>query len=149
MRSKTSKWFECTVSVSLEDESGTLKKTFEKYVVDALSFSEAESIVIDKVVSPDNEVPQVKSIVPAPYKQIFYTDSIAYPWFKVKVKYIIVDEKSGKEKGTNVVYLVQGEDISSVKASIEKELDNHAVAFVITGINNTTIVDVISYDEPF
>lgn len=144
MRSRTSYWFECTVSYEKVQENGTQKRITEKYVVEALSFTEAEKKITDELSSYVSGELRVKGIVPAQYNEIFFSVSDAeYRWFKVKVKFITIDE-SNKEKCTNVIYLVQGEDISSAKANIEKELNKSIADCNLSGISETKIIDVFT-----
>lgn len=143
MRSKTSSWFECSVSYEKVQEDGTERRITEKYVVEAFSFTEAEKQIIDELRNYVSGELTVKGIVPAQYNEIFFSDahSDGY-WFKVKVKFITLDERSNKEKYTNVVYLVQGSDISSAKAYIENILSGSMSDFDLCGINETKILDV-------
>lgn len=145
MRSKTSSWFECSVSYERTQENGTQKRITEKYVVEALSFTEAEANITNQIVNCVSGELKVKGIVPAQYSEIFFSDvaNDGY-WFKVKVKFITIDEKTYKEKHTNVVYLVQGSDISSAKANIEKELNKSMADCNLSGINETKILDVFT-----
>lgn len=145
MRSKTSSWFECTVSYEKVQENETQKRITEKYVVEALSFTEAEANITNQIVNCVSGELKVKGIVPAQYNEIFFSDAASDGyWFKVKVKFITIDEKTYKEKYTNVVYLVQGSDISSAKANIEKELNKSMADCNLSGINETKILDVFT-----
>lgn len=145
MRSKTSSWFECSVSYERTQDNGTQKRVTEKYVVEALSFTEAEANMTEEISYYVSGEMKVKGIVPAQYSEIFFSDAAndGY-WFKVKVKFITIDEKTSKEKYTNVVYLVQGSDISSAKANIEKELNKSMADCNLSGINETKILDVFT-----
>ena len=145
MRSKTSSWFECSVSYERTQDNGTQKRVTEKYVVEALSFTEAEANITEEISYYVSEEIKVKGIVPAQYSEIFFSDAAndGY-WFKVKVKFITIDEKTSKEKYTNVVYLVQGSDISSAKVNIEKELNKSMADCNLSGINETKILDVFT-----
>ena len=144
MRSKTSSWFECAVSYEKVQENGTQKKITEKYVVEAFSFTEAEKQIIDELRNYVSGELTVKGIVPAQYKEIFFSVSdVESRWFKVNVKFISLDE-SHKEKCTNVIYLVQGSGISSAKAYIENILSGSMSDFDLCGINETKILDVFT-----
>lgn len=144
MRSRTSYWFECTVSYEKVQENGTQKRITEKYVVEALSFTEAEKKITDELSSYVSGELRVKGIVPAQYNEIFFSVSDSeYRWFKVKVKFITIDE-SNKEKCTNVIYLVQGSGISSAKAYIDDILRGSMSDFDLCGITETKIIDVFT-----
>ena len=142
MRSKTSSWFECSVSYEKVQEDGTERRITEKYVVEAFSFTEAEKQIIDELKNYVSGELTVKGIVPAQYKEIFFSVSDAR-WFKVNVKFISLDE-SHKEKCTNAIYLVQGSGISSAKAYIENILSGSMSDFDLCGINETKILDVFT-----
>lgn len=145
MRSKTSSWFECAVSYEKVQENGTQKRITEKYVVEAFSFTEAEANITNQIVNCVSGELKVKGIVPAQYNEIFFSDAHSDGWwFKVKVKFITLDERSNKEKYTNVIYLVQGSDISSAKANIEAILSGSMSDFDLCGINETKILDVFT-----
>ena len=144
MRSKTSSWFECSVSYEKVQENGTERRITEKYVVEAFSFTEAEKQIIDELRNYVSGELTVKGIVPAQYKEIFFSVSdVEYRWFQVKVKFITIDE-SHKEKCTNAIYLVQGSGISSAKAYIEEILSSSMLDFDLCGINETKILDVFT-----
>lgn len=143
MRSKTSSWFECSVSYEKVQEDGTERRITEKYVVEAFSFTEAEANITNQIVNCVSGELKVKGIVPAQYNEIFFSDADSDDyWFKVKVKFITLDERSNKEKYTNVIYLVQGSDISSAKAYIENILSGSMLDFDLCGISKTKILDV-------
>lgn len=144
MRNKTSSWYECSVSYEKTMDDGNKKRVTEKYVVEALSFSEAEVVITNELVCLSEGL-EVNGIVPAPYKEVFFSDCHADTgWFKVKVKYVFLDEKNGREKFTNAVFLVQGKDITSAKSYIENELYGTMQDLAISGINETKIVDVFT-----
>ena len=137
-------WFECTVAYEKVQEDGTERRIIEKYVVEAFSFTEAEKQIIDELKNYVSGELTVKGIVPAQYKEIFFSVSdVEYRWFKVNVKFISLDE-SHKEKCTNVTYLVQGSGISSAKAYIEEILSSSMSDFDLCGINETKILDVFT-----
>ena len=142
MRSKTSSWFECTVAYEKVQEDGTERRITEKYVVEAFSFTEAEKQIIDELRNYVSGELTVKGIVPAQYKEIFFSVSDVR-WFKVNVKFISLDE-SHKEKCTNVTYLVQGSGISSAKAYIDDILRCSMSDFDLCGITETKIIDVFT-----
>ena len=48
MRTRTANWFVCRVSYDKTMEDGLQKKVKELYVVDAMSFTEAETRIIDE-----------------------------------------------------------------------------------------------------
>lgn len=60
-----SKWFECKVRYDKTQENGTIKKVTEPYLVDALSFTEAEARIIEELtpyISGEFEVAGIKPV---------------------------------------------------------------------------------------
>ena len=99
MRSRTSDWFETKIRYDKTVEDGSQKPVTEQYVVDALSFTEAENEVIEEMsvyISGDYKITNIK---PAPYHEIFFSDKANDDkWYKAKLQFITLDEKTEKEK---------------------------------------------------
>lgn len=99
MRSRTAEWFECKIRYEKTMEDGMQKKVTEAYTVDALSFTEAEQRIMEEMssyISGEFEVADIKKAV---YKEIFFSDEdMADRWYKAKLQFITIDEKSSKEK---------------------------------------------------
>ena len=109
MRSKTAIWFECKIKYEKVMEDGLQKQVVEQYVVDALSFAEAEQRITEQMsqyISGEFEVADVKK---AAYKEVFFDDDNAASdrWYKAKLDFITIDERTEKEKRSRVTYLVQ------------------------------------------
>ena len=121
MRSRTAIWFECKVRYEKNGEDGVPKKVIETYVVDAVSFGEAESRILEemgKYVSGEIEVVDLKI---AQYKEIFFANNnLADKWYKAKLAFITIDEKTDKEKKTSVYYLVNAGNINSALKNVDK-----------------------------
>ena len=93
-------WFECKVKYERTMQDGSLKKVIEVYLVDALNFTEAERRIIEELKTVIRGDFQVTDIKRARYAEIFKTlDDAADRWFKAKLAFIILDEKTGKERG--------------------------------------------------
>lgn len=148
MRSKTAMWFECKIRYEKVMEDGTPKKVNEVYVIDALSFSEAEERIIEEMspyISGEFEVVDVNI---APYREVFFTDdNIADQWFKAKLSFITIDERTNKEKRTSMMYLVNAGNISSAINNIDKAMSGTMIDYVTTSISATKIMDVFEYKK--
>ena len=97
-----SEWFECKVKYEKTLENGLVKKVTEPYLVDALSFTEAERRFIEEITPFMSGEFQVTDIKRAKYAELFETtEDAADKWFKAKVAFITLDEKSGAEKKSN------------------------------------------------
>ena len=148
MRSRTANWFECKIRYEKTVEDGTQKPVTEMYVVDALSFSEAEESITEEVSAYVSGSFDVKDIKKAAFGEIFFSDdSNADRWFKTKLQFIILDEKSGKEKKSSVNFLVQAGTFREALSNIEEGMKGTMQDYVISSINETLIMDVFEYKK--
>ena len=148
MRSRTANWFECKIRYEKTVEDGTQKPVTEMYVVDALSFSEAEERITEEVSAYVSGSFDVKDIKKAAFGEIFFSDdSNADRWFKTKLQFIILDEKSGKEKKSSVNFLVQAGTFREALSNIEEGMKGTMQDYVISSINETTIMDDFEYKK--
>ena len=148
MRSRTATWFECKIRYEKIMEDGLPKKVSEVYVVDALSFSEAEERIMEEML-PYNLVDiEIVDVKIAPYREIFFADdNLADQWFKAKLSFITIDERTDKEKRTSMMYLVNAGNISSAINNIDKVMSGTMIDYVTTSISATKIFDVFEYKK--
>ena len=103
MRSRTAQWFECKIQYEKTMDDGLQKKVTESYVIDALSFTEAEQRIMEELSAYISGEFTIKDIKIAPYKEIFFSDDeLADRWYKAKLQFITIDEKCEKERRANV-----------------------------------------------
>ena len=146
MRSRTATWFECKIRYEKVMEDGLQKKVTETYVVDALSFSEAEERIIEEMSSYISGEFDVAEIKKAPYKEIFFSDDeLADRWYKAKLQFITIDEKTEKEKRSSVNYLCQAGSFNGAVKNVEEVMGTTMIDYVIASIAETTIMDVYEY----
>ena len=99
MRSRVTEWFETKIGYEKTTEDGMPKRVKELYVVDALSFTEAEKRICEEMSSYISGAFEVVDIRKATYKEIFFSeDASADRWYKAKLQFITIDEKTEKEK---------------------------------------------------
>lgn len=147
MRAKTSDWFEVKVRYEKEQSEGIMKAVTEQYVMDALSFTEAESMAIENVKAYINGEFKITDIKPASYKEIFFSDLNNDDfWFKVKILYITIDEKTSKEKRTPKNFLVQAHTLPQAVGYVEEVMGKGMSDYVIGSISETKILDVIEHE---
>ena len=107
MRSRTTTWFECKIRYEKTMEDGTQKKVTETYTVDALSFTEAESSIIEEMSAYISGEFEVRDIKKAAYGEVFFSGApSADRWYKTKLQFITIDDQTEKGKRPNVHYLV-------------------------------------------
>ena len=146
MRSRTAIWFECKIRYEKVMEDGLQKKVTESYVVDALSFSEAEERIIEEMSSYISGEFDVADIKKAPYKEIFFSDDeMADRWYKAKLQFITIDEKTEKEKKTTVYYLVQAGSFEGARRNIDEVMGGTMIDYIIDTVSETSIMDVFEH----
>lgn len=135
LKSRTGNFFEVVVKVLQTQEDGSEKKVREVYAIEASSFTEAEAIITEEMKYCKEY--DIVNINPTPYyKEVFLSNNINDEnFFKAKLEFITVDEKTEKEKRTKVVYLVQASSIKTAQHYIEDimgcvQLDYRNVAIV-------------------
>ena len=149
MRSRTSTWFETKVKYAKTQEDGTEKVVSEAYVVDALSFTEAESSIIDEMSVYVSGELKVAGIGKAGYGEVFFSDMDEDDkWYKAKLQFITMDEKTQKEKRSNVTYLVQGKSLARALRYIDEVMGKSMIDYDIVGLNETKIMDVFEHHAP-
>ena len=148
MRSRTATWFECKIRYEKMTEDGLPKKVSEVYVVDALSFSEAEERIIEEMSSYISGEIEIVDVKIAPYREIFFADdNLADQWFKAKLSFITIDERTDKEKRTSMMYLVNAGNISSAINNIGEVMSGTMIDYITTSISATKIFDVFEYKK--
>ena len=114
-------WFECKVRYDKTLETGLLKKVTESYLVDALSFTEAEERFLQEIEPMMSGEYSVSDIKRAKISELFESiDTTDDKWYKAKVAYIAYDEKKGVEKRTNQIMLIQAKDLRVAVQNLDK-----------------------------
>ena len=148
LRSRTSTWFECKVRYEKTQEDGSEKLVNELYVVDALSFTEAEASIIDNMAVYVSGEFKVANINPANYNEIFFSDIDDDDlWFKARLAFITIDEKKDKEKRTYVNYLIQAKSIERAKRYVDEVMGKTMTDYELKSLSETKIMDVFEYHD--
>ena len=142
----TANWFEAKVKYMKVHEDGREKKVNEAYLLDAMSYTEAESRIMhemESVISGDYYISSLKKsniteLVPS-------EDENDDRWYKAKVNIIDDDEVSGKEKSTGQYYLVAASNINKALENLEKSLASFVVPYEIASLTDTQFMDVFPY----
>lgn len=146
MRSRVAIFFECKVRYEKVMEDGVLKKVTETYVVDAVSFGEAEKRIIEEMSHYTTGELTVANLKIAQYKEVFFDDrDIADKWYKVKLAFITIDEKTDKEKKSNVFYLLNAHNIDDAILDIQKIMGGTMIDYYTYNVSETPIMDVFEY----
>ena len=148
MRSRTSEWYETKIRYEKTMEDGMQKKITEQYVVDALSFTEAENSIIEEMSSYISGEFKITDIKHAAYHEIFFSDNMNDDkWYKTKLQFITIDEKSEKEKKTAVNYLVQASSLPMAVKHIDEVMGSTQIDYVIASVAETMIMDVYEHNS--
>ena len=146
MRSITSNWFEVGIRYQKTQEDGSEKSVTEKYAIDALSFTEGESAITEEMAAYISGEFMVKSMQEASYREVFFSDKDDDDcWYKAKLQFILIDEKSNKEKRSNVTYLVQAKSMHRAINNIDEVMGKTLIDYEIIGLSKTNVYDVFEH----
>ena len=139
-------WFECKVRYDKTLETGLLKKVTESYLVDALSFTEAEERFLQEIEPMMSGEYSVSDIKRAKISELFESiDTTDDKWYKAKVAYIACDEKKGVEKRTNQIMLIQAKDLRVAVQNLDKGMQGTMGDWDIISIAETPIMDIFKF----
>lgn len=147
MKSRVSKFYEVKIQYQEMQEDGKEKRVTEQYVVEALSFTEAETRIIEEMTPYISGEFNVVSEKIAPYNEIFLSNNYSDDkWFVSKVAFITIDEKTEKEKKQTFRYLVQAAT-SELALDYTKEMLSHGMSYYrIDAVKDTPTLDVFLYE---
>ena len=138
-------WFECKVSYEKMLENGMQKKVTEPYLVDALSFTEAEARIIEEIrpfITGEFTVTDIKR---ARLSELFFNEN-GDRFYKIKVYFITLDEKSGAEKKTAAQMLAQATTLKEAIAVLEDGMKGTLADYTIASVTETQLMDVFPFD---
>lgn len=139
-------WFECKIRYDKTMEDGKIKKVTETYMVDALTFTEAERRFLEEVepyMSGEYEVAGIKKARVAELMES--KDANDDRWYRAKVVFITLDEKTAVEKRTSQTILVQARDLKTAVQNLEKGMAGTMGDWDLTTMAETPILDVFHY----
>lgn len=141
----THNWFECKVRYEKMQPNGVSKKVTESYLVDALSCTEAEARTIEEMspyITGDFQISSVKKV---DYSDLFLGGGDYF--FKCKVAFVTLDEKTGAEKESSTNMLVQALDLREAVRSLDKGMEGSMADYLIKSVSETKIMDVFLYNK--
>ena len=184
MRSRTATFFECKIRYEKTMEDGLQKKVTEQYVVDALSFSEAEKRITEEMSAYISGACEITDVKKAQYKEVFFMsdgakmfhnevdemtralqkgdgkkadevfhrplekqNNLDSRWYKAKLMFITIDEKTEKEKRSAVVYLVEATSLDNAVQNINTVMQGTMIDYEKSNIAETKIMDVFEYKK--
>ena len=142
----TANWFEAKVKYVKVNEDGREKKVNEAYLVDAMSYTEAESRIMHEMESLISGDYYISSLKKSNITEVVPSENEADDrWYKAKVASIDADEVCGKEKSSFQYYLVAASDYRCALENLERSLSSFVVPYEIAGIADTAFMDVYPY----
>lgn len=139
-------WFECKVKFEKTIDDGKIVSVSESYLVDALSFTEAEERMIEEMkpfISGEFTVANIKRVK---ISELFFHDD-GDKWYRSKVNYITLDEEKGVEKKVPVSMLIQASDIGQALTRLNEGMKGSMADYVVANITETLIMDVFRYGK--
>ena len=137
-------WFECTAKYSKMGEDGREKKVSETYLLDAVSFTEAETRIYKELVSMVSGEFTVTRISKTKLAEVIPSE-VGDRWYKAKVTFITFDEESGKEKRVSQFVLVFSDNVKAAYDQVIEAMKGMMADFEIGGITESPIIDVFPY----
>lgn len=137
-------WFECKVIYVKIDDDGREVKAAESYLLDAVSFTDAEARITEQLRTMIRGEFVIDKISKSRIIEIFPHEDGEY-WWKGKISIVTIDEKAGKEKVINNFFLVAADDIKQALQRLEEGLSYILVPYQITSLTLSPIVDVFPY----
>ena len=137
--------FECKVKYNKVLENGLTKKVTKKYLVEAVSFSDAETRFTEYITPYINGEFQICGIKIAKLNEVF-DEKDGDRYFDCKVQFTMIDENSGKEKKTSVKMLVKADDIKEAMTNLDEGMKGTMADYSSVLIKETDILDIHKYE---
>jgi len=137
-------WYECKVKYRKLDDNGVQKVTTEPYLVDAVSYTEAESRITEEMSMYISEEFMITNIKMANFAEIHPFEN-ADRWFKTKISLVAYDEESGKERKSSMYLLIQANNIKEAFDSTNVVMKDTMGDYSIPAISESPIMDVFPY----
>jgi len=139
-------WFECKVKFDKIQENGSVKKVNDAYLVDALSFTEAEARIIEMITPFMSGEFTISAVKKTKISEIFWDES-GDRFYLVKVMFVTLDEKTAVEKKSASLILVQASDFAGALENFLKGMKGSAADYEIASIVETPLMDVFPINE--
>jgi len=138
-------WFECKIKYEKTAEEGKIVKVNEAYLVDALTFSEAEERInkeMEPFISGEFSVSNIRR---ARINEMFFNEN-GDKWYRCKVFFITLDEEKGIEKKIATTMMVQANDVKEAWDGLNEGMKGSMADYQVAAITETTVMDVYKYE---
>ena len=141
------KWFQTKVRYQkIDDRTGKFKMVNENYLVDAVSFTEAEARITEQMAQLISTDFSISAINKTNYTDIVNEGNGAY-LFKVKIDFIQVDDSSGKESKASNYMLVYADKIEEVTDLVKTYLETMVVPYNVSAVSDSNFLNIFPYFE--
>ncbi len=138
-------WFECKIKYEKTAEEGKIVKVGESYLVDAMTFAEAEERInkeMEPFISGEFSVATIRK---ARINEMFENEN-GDKWYRCKVYFITLDEEKGVEKKVATTMMVQANNIKEAWDGLQEGMKGSMADYTVAAITETTIMDVYKYE---
>lgn len=144
-------WYICKVKYQKQDEQGRVKNVSDQYLVDAVSFTEAETRIYEKLGSVLSGEFHISNISKSNITDVFYYEDSDI-WHKCKMVYTLEVEDSGprgngKEKKITNYILLTAPNVKTAYDRMYESLNNMLVEFKVPEVVESLIVEVFPYES--
>ncbi|RIH66838.1 DUF4494 domain-containing protein [Mariniphaga sediminis] len=138
-------WFECKVKYVKVSESGKEQTVTENFLLDAVSFTDAETRMIRQMQQMVKGEFSVTDIKKSKIAEVFPFENGEW-WFKATINLVTIDEEAGREKKLRTYYLIMADDIKEALERLDESLSYLVIPYVVSSLAVSTIVDVFPYE---
>ena len=147
MKQKAGTWFECKVRYEQTQEDGLEKMVTETYVYKAADFGDAYDKAVKDMSTFISGEFSITAMKIAQYVEVVMQDDrTEEKFYRVKVNFIVLDEKTNKEKKVAQYYLVNADSVEKARKYTDTALSQTMADFIIVSVQETMIIDV-NFDE--
>ncbi|MBQ8051658.1 MAG: DUF4494 domain-containing protein [Bacteroidaceae bacterium] len=139
-------YFEVGVRYDKTMDHGVIRKVTENYLLDAISFAEAEKRATEEVGAYTiGEFRVVTEKITNITEVLTTNDTTADKFYKVKHNFITFDEKSGKEKKQAQCIIIQASDVDDARERYRELVKDWDSDVILEAVSETKLVDYFPY----
>lgn len=139
-------WFQVKVAYDKLQQNGSKNRQKEVYLVDALSFTEAEKRVTEELKPFIEGEFKVTAMKLENIQEIFNSDMEDGYWYKANVSFSSIDEKTAKEKKSTSVMLVYSDSTDNALKRLHEGMKGSLSDYEVKQLTKTAYVDLFFYE---
>jgi hypothetical protein len=140
-------WMECRVRYEKTTNEGIVKSVTEPYLIDALSFTEAEARMTEYIKPFISGEFSVTAIKIQHYEEVFGMEEKTRgdKWYHCRLVYVTTND-NGDEKKSKYDTLVRADNIDNAKKYLDEGMKGSMLDYTVEKIIETQLMDVVPYD---